>query len=622
MVGSKKIHLKLKIMIKRISTLLATFGLALSFGLNANAQTSQMVYTYHHAGESTTTWGTSKHENYDVAIHINDASLVGSTITGIRVPLPDNVSGLESKGAVFLTKTLSVKSTVNVADVEVDSFDVSAGIIEVNFKQPYTITSDGIYVGYSLKTSTNFDKTPLVVVSKSEADGFWIHTSRTYRKYTDKSSTLGVVSAMEVFINTNVTDAATATLTDQYAQIGAKPTLNATIINKGCNGVQSVDYTLNFQGQTITRHADLTTAIPGYFNSTATLPVELPTVEGAGQKTVSLTIDKVNGVDNLAANKEATATLTAIAFVPTKRPLVEEYTGTWCGWCPRGFVGMENLYATYGDDFCGVAYHNGDPMATISSSSYPSNVPGFPDAWIDRTHETDAYCGDNYDGHYHANETYEQFKQLFGVADISVKASQDGNTITATATTKFPATMELNDRYQLGFILTANGFTGEGSDWQQSNYYPSYASSYPDADMNTFTQGSSYVSGLTYNFVILERSGKQGISNSLPATVNESEENTYTYTFDLSKVSSIIADQNLTYDVIAILLDTQDDNSCVNAAKGHVESATGISNVNADAKKATAQSYYSLDGKQLTAPVKGLNIVKMSDGSVKKMIVK
>ena len=432
MVGSKKIHLKLMIMIKRISTLLATFGLALSFGLNANAQTSQMVYTYHHAGESTTTWGTSKHENYDVAIHINDASLVGSTITGIRVPLPDNVSGLESKGAVFLTKTLSVKSTVNVADVEVDSFDVSAGIIEVNFKQPYTITSDGIYVGYSLKTSTNFDKTPLVVVSKSEADGFWIHTSRTYRKYTDKSSTLGVVSAMEVLINTNVTDAATATLTDQYAQIGAKPTLNATIINKGCNGVQSVDYTLNFQGQTITRHADLTTAIPGYFNSTATLPVELPTVEGAGQKTVSLTIDKVNGVDNLAANKEATATLTAIAFVPTKRPLVEEYTGTWCGWCPRGFVGMENLYATYGDDFCGVAYHNGDPMATISSSSYPSNVPGFPDAWIDRTHETDAYCGDNYDGHYHANETYEQFKQLFGVADISVKASQDGNTITAT----------------------------------------------------------------------------------------------------------------------------------------------------------------------------------------------
>ena len=64
---------------KRISTLLAFLGLTLWLGLNANAQNTQMVYSYHHPDEPITMWGTKKHENYDVAIHIKDASLVGST---------------------------------------------------------------------------------------------------------------------------------------------------------------------------------------------------------------------------------------------------------------------------------------------------------------------------------------------------------------------------------------------------------------------------------------------------------------------------------------------------------------------------------------------------------------
>jgi hypothetical protein len=31
---------------------------------------------------------------------------------------------------------------------------------------------------------------------------------------------------------------------------------------------------------------------------------------------------------------------------------------------------------------------------------------------------------------------------------------------------------------------------------------------------------------------------------------------------------------------------------------------------------------YTLDGKQLTAPAKGVNIVRLSDGSIRKVIVK
>ena len=38
--------------------------------------------------------------------------------------------------------------------------------------------------------------------------------------------------------------------------------------------------------------------------------------------------------------------------------------------------------------------------------------------------------------------------------------------------------------------------------------------------------------------------------------------------------------------------------------------------------KPVAMQYYSLDGKKLSAPQKGINVVKMSDGTSKKVLVK
>ena len=49
-------------------------------------------------------------------------------------------------------------------------------------------------------------------------------------------------------------------------------------------------------------------------------------------------------------------------------------------------------------------------------------------------------------------------------------------------------------------------------------------------------------------------------------------------------------------------------------------SPTGITNVNQD--NTTGRQYYFLDGKRSTTPQRGLNIVKMSDGSTRKVVVK
>ena len=51
-----------------------------------------------------------------------------------------------------------------------------------------------------------------------------------------------------------------------------------------------------------------------------------------------------------------------------------------------------------------------------------------------------------------------------------------------------------------------------------------------------------------------------------------------------------------------------------------IAEATGISGV--DAEGATEVSRFTLDGKKLDAPQRGINIVRMSDGTIKKVIVK
>ena len=47
---------------------------------------------------------------------------------------------------------------------------------------------------------------------------------------------------------------------------------------------------------------------------------------------------------------------------------------------------------------------------------------------------------------------------------------------------------------------------------------------------------------------------------------------------------------------------------------------TGIKGINDDVM--TGESYYAIDGKQMATPQRGLNIIRMSDGTTKKIVIK
>jgi len=72
--------------------------------------------------------------------------------------------------------------------------------------------------------------------------------------------------------------------------------------------------------------------------------------------------------------------------IPETKVAIEDYTGTWCGYCPRISHAIEELRLIT-DKIAVVAIHNGDPMAISQESDLRNEfgIFGFPTGRINRT---------------------------------------------------------------------------------------------------------------------------------------------------------------------------------------------------------------------------------------------
>lgn len=146
--------------------------------------------------------------------------------------------------------------------------------------------------------------------------------------------------------------------------------------------------------------------------------------------------------------------------------------------------------------------------------------------------------------------------------------------------------------------------------------------------MKQFTEGDSYISGLTYNFVVVGYNGTGWIESSLPQSIEADKSYTYDYSFDLRGITancnpSMIQDKSK-LNVVALLIDST-TGYVANAIKVNVydSEANGVKSVSqTDADQATPVAYYSADGRAMTGPQKGLNIVRMSNGRTVKVVRK
>ena len=570
-----------------------------------------------------------KPETYDVAVKYDDPELVGTLIESITFPLQE-VEGVINI-SVFLTSQLRVENGKNVADLVMKAVTPDEpGFITVKLDKPYTIPEGGVYVGYSLTVddvTIEANVEPITVINQLNEGGYYLHTSDGILKWLDFGEMAGVSAMVQITVaGSNVKTNAANILSDnaKYVKSGNAITLPVNIVNYGSKGVQSLDIQYNVANQSGTQH--INADVDGFFGKKATVDVNIPAITERGNYVAKLTITKVNGVDN-EMETEAIVPIIVLNTVPKHRALLEEYTGTWCGWCPRGYVGLEKLAELYPDDYVLVSYHNADDMEIMSSYSFPSYVEGFPDAWIDRIFETDAFYGQNYGGKELgiANDMAER-SEVFGQADINIVAglSEDGNSVDVATSVTFPYDVTNSD-YALEYILTADGLSNK--DWGQSNYYSGgddggYLQPFNDADATVY--------GLVYNDVAVLMSQIGGIKGSLPATITADQAVNHSYSFKLADAvntsgANVIQDKNK-LKVVALLVNTK-TGEVVNANKCVVsqDPVVGITSIGADFRQAQTE-YYDLTGRRVSVPANGvyMKVLRTKNGEThsQKVLVK
>jgi len=420
-----------------------------------------------------------------------------------------------------------------------------------------------------------------------------------------------------------------AAFDDQVVVKGDVAQVPVLVTNLGLNGVHSFDYLIRTNGkdEEQVRHIELEKPMQSYgMRQLVNFPMPADSVTGYVNKAIIL--KALNGTDNESSTgKTSSGKLMTIAKKSPKKTVVEEYTGTWCGWCPRGMVGLELISERYPDTAIPYAMHYNDPMQCTVFNSL-TNGRSFPTGVVNRYITADPYYGTD-STPFGIGKVVDAENELLSEATIQLNTpylDEETGTVTASTDITFQLTRH-SCKYSVGYVLVADGLTGTSSDWSQTNYYYAFAGQYADdPNIDAITKMDASISGLEYNHVAIAANGiSSGLSGSIKSKVNEGEVISHETSFTLSKAVNT-AGKNLVQDkkklkVIALLFDNNKGRIINADVKAVVDKATGISS-QSTVLSAEEVARYSADGKRISAPVRGLNIIRMSDGSVRKVVIK
>ena len=477
---------------------------------------------------------------------------------------------------------------------------------------------EGLFVGYNYKQKSN--NYPIGVSSKVEGP-FYIYANIPASKggngedwYQINSGGYGL--SIQLIVEGDFAPNAVRPLDfGEFTVVkGKSKNVAVSLWNIGSK-LTSIDYTIALDGKAgAEQHLDFGKD----FGLGGTHSVEIPFAAASelGASTVTLTITKVNGEENACVKNSATGTLYTVEREFVKRSVVEQFTGTGCGNCPSGHVAMHNMHNLYGDQFIGIALHQFNASDPMYNASYDLGFTGAPQCMVNRSSGVLA--------------PYEQMPEVLkasldeiALTDVTVTGTfaEEDTKVNATASVE---SLVAGD-YNIAFMLTADGLTGTTKSWKQSNYfckgggrYNSQASM-PDDLKFLWDMGSSYVE--TYNDVLIASSY---VSSNNKATLPTLVANgTVSSEYTMKMPTKVALKKALKLDqiyVVALLLDKK-TGAIVNAGRARVTGSTGIEDVTTGSE-ATVVARYNVNGVQIAAPVKGINIVKMSDGTTRKVLVK
>lgn len=314
-----------------------------------------------------------------------------------------------------------------------------------------------------------------------------------------------------------------------YVATGNK-TIEGTVHNVGTEPVTTLAVTWNDGSGPVSENLNVNIAPNSTYSFICTNEWN---AQASLQTSLALTVTTTTDANPL--NNSYETPVTVLASLPTKYVVVEERTGTWCGWCPHGAVGMAHLESE--PQFIGVAVHSNDPME-VQNYDFLINtymdLGGFPGAMFDR---------DNESGFSSIASLFDEFNKRKNFAapcevkNLAVNINSSTNEINISGETEWFG--NIHGDYRLSCVIVEDDVIGTTTSWFQRNAYAGGANG-PQQFPNNINNGFDFATaqdpadptgfgGYDHVARYLSSGDLLGDPHSLPT--GEVPMGTYAYTF-------------------------------------------------------------------------------------------
>ncbi len=559
----------------------------------------------------------------------------GAKVVAVRVGLCEAADGVS---AFLAPISESGQIGSNIFEQSIPS--AKSGWNQVAVNTNYTIGDDELLLGFAYtQTSTGY---PISTNEKVAYDGGFLcyaNLGSSGLGWYNMGTSYGSISIQLIVEKDGGFSKLDGKIEDLYVPAFVKDGKASVLFNgSSCFGAtfKNVEYGVKLNGTEIGslsnvsaetgRQADVT-GTSQVFGGNVTFPAA--NLKAIGEENeLNVYIKSIDGKtpENTEDDALTTKFKTYTESVDHQKQLVEHFTSQYCTYCPLGITILETL-TKQRNDIAWVSIHGnmsgGTDIYTISDAAYYMNyaTTGFPSATFNRYYLANVFGGSNegslsfglgYNANY-ASQVAQMFSSIIDQSNSDVPAF----TSVEVATTYDEATKKLGIKV-----------TGEGvADVKKLLGDDAVLTVYLTEDglvAKQYNQGS-WVNKYTHNNV-LRKIVSAPLGDVITWDGNKFEKD-YDVTLNsawnaknmnvVAFVSSPLVYNNKTGNYSSSVDDVWVDNT--NSVK--VGSTTGINGV-VDNSSSSEVARYSLDGMQLSAPQKGLNIVKLSDGRTVKVMVK
>lgn len=429
------------------------------------------------------------------------ASFAGNKISGIEFANPVDVDNADEQAGIYPCQvkeaTVWLSKELDGAPICSATGKLTGGGFEwskIDFAAPYEIKDgENLYVGvdmsvpagnYGLLTDYGYpedDNSAFLysTLKQITEEGFDMSGNPGWKRVGEE---LGNVCVRAIVTGDNLpqniidfeeSEIPSAVMTD------TKFPILIGIVNKGANDVESVELTLEIEGQeaqTVT--SDVMIAYDENYN-----PVmgELPynqygIIQGefscslnANNIPYKLYVSKINGESPEGGDALRDGYLLSLSSGYAKNNVIEEATGLWCQACVVGYAGMEYIKENI-PGLIGVAMHFNDLMDVFGDGKcynpFFTKVDAYPSGFVNRNWSRNVYPSPE-----DLQDEYDMIADIPAMAKISAtvsNVSEDGKKISLATSTEF-GIAESQASYGVAYLVVedelgpypqVNGFAG------------------------------------------------------------------------------------------------------------------------------------------------------------------